>query len=207
MEFLAPFTDTGTAALRAQAVLHFVLDLGEVAITLGILWLCLRQYKPLALGFFPVRLRGAWMWNVWCGCLYFPAIDLLAYVIERATPGDPEAWTAVGSSLVAGDPIANLLYFAVVSILAPIWEEVMFRGFLLPSLTKYLNTGAAVVATSICFALAHFSVQRFLPILALGLVMGHAYVRSRNLMPSMVLHALWNLSILVQLSSGCRVLL
>lgn len=204
MDFLTPLTEGSIPTLRVQALLHFVLDTAELGITVGVLWICLRQYEPWRRRVLPLSLKGEWLWQVLCGSLFFPLIDLLAYGIEQLSPGDADTWSALGSSLGARDPIANLLYLAVVSLLAPIWEEVMFRGFLLPSLSKYLSTGGAILTSALFFALAHFSVQRFLPILALGVVMGHAYMKSRNLLSSIALHALWNLCILIQLSSGVR---
>lgn len=82
---------------------------------------------------------------------------------------------------------------------APIWEELMFRGFLLPSLGRYLPAPAAVAATSLIFALVHFSREGLLPLLLLGCVFGGAYAASRNLLAPIALHSLWNVCLLVQL--------
>jgi membrane protease YdiL (CAAX protease family) len=49
--------------------------------------------------------------------------------------------------------------------------------------------------------MAHFSVQRFIPLVALGFVMGTVYVRSKNLLSSILLHSLWNLYIFYQLAA------
>lgn len=98
----------------------------------------------------------------------------------------------VEQSIVARDPVAMALYAVVVTVCAPLWEEVVFRGFLLPSLTKYMPVWCAIVVSSLAFALAHFSVQRMLPLMFLGMVMGVLFTRSRNLVPSMLLHSLWN---------------
>jgi membrane protease YdiL (CAAX protease family) len=94
--------------------------------------------------------------------------------------------------MMARDPIASALYAVVVSVCCPIWEEVLFRGFLLPSLTRYLPTWASIFVSALVFGLAHFNVQRMLPLTFLGLVMGIIFVRSRNLLSSMLLHSLWN---------------
>lgn len=40
---------------QGEALLHMVLDLGMLGFTVGILWLCLRKYKPRALGWFRSR--------------------------------------------------------------------------------------------------------------------------------------------------------
>jgi len=95
--------------------------------------------------------------------------------------------------------VTNALYFVVVSVCAPIWEEAIFRGFLLPSLAKWLPLSGAVLASSLIFAAAHFSLQRFAPLLLLGIIFGTLFVRSRNLVSSVALHSLWNLYIFAQL--------
>ncbi|GJP38436.1 hypothetical protein CLOM_g22873, partial [Closterium sp. NIES-68] len=95
-------------------------------------------------------------------------------------------------SIHSHDPIATLLYAIAVAVCAPVWEEVVFRGFLLPSLTRYFPLWASVVVSAMVFALAHFSLQRMLPLFFLGLVIGVVFVRSRNLLASILLHSLWN---------------
>ena len=91
------------------------------------------------------------------------------------------------------------LWFAVLAVCAPVWEEVMFRGFLLPSLARYLPPWGAVAATSAIFATVHFSAEGLLPLLLLGCVFGGAYARTRNLLAPIALHSLWNVALLVQL--------
>ena len=49
---------------------------------------------------------------------------------------------------------------------------------------------------------AHFSLQRFLPLVLLGIIFGTLLVRTRNLLPCVLLHSLWNAYIFWQLT--CR---
>lgn len=64
---------------RGQAFMHLVVDLSELGVTLGILWLRLRAYRPLARGWFPFKWeRGSWIPGVLLACLLFPVVDWLA---------------------------------------------------------------------------------------------------------------------------------
>ena len=54
---------------------------------------------------------------------------------------------------------------------------------------------ASLVLTSIVFAMAHFSLQRFIPLSLLGLILGTVYLYSRSLAAPIMLHSLWNLYI------------
>jgi hypothetical protein len=47
--------DRDALSVRGHAVLHLCLDLSQLAFTLAILWFCLKQYRPLKKGLFPIR--------------------------------------------------------------------------------------------------------------------------------------------------------
>jgi membrane protease YdiL (CAAX protease family) len=86
-------------------------------------------------------------------------------------------------------------FFAVVfagGILAPIAEELYFRGFVFRS---YLGSSGPFVAygvTSLLFATLHLNLPALLPILVLSLIFCYAYQRTGSIIPSMVGHAVNN---------------
>ena len=63
-----------------QALMHLLLDLGELGATLFILWRCLHAYQPLALGWFRARIRPlrSWLCPALLACAFFPLVDLAA---------------------------------------------------------------------------------------------------------------------------------
>ena len=97
------------------------------------------------------------------------------------------------------DSIALLLFFVTAAIAAPLFEEFLFRGFLLPSLTRYVPTWGAIGISGLLFGVAHLSLSEILPLTTLGIILGIVYVRTRNLLAPMLLHSLWNSSTLVSL--------
>ncbi|EFJ49865.1 hypothetical protein VOLCADRAFT_80447 [Volvox carteri f. nagariensis] len=187
--------------VRSHAVLHLCLDLSQLIITLSILWSCLREFRPLSLGLFPVRLRGLWPLAVVLCCASFPLVDWLAHQSMGWFPFEPDAsWASnLEHSLSVGDWVTNVVYFSVVSLCAPIWEEAIFRGFLLTSLARYMPTPAAVAVSSVVFASCHFRMQTFLPLLVLGVVFSGVFIRTKNLIPPILLHSAWNMYVLVTL--------
>jgi hypothetical protein len=70
--------DRDALGSRGHALLHLALDVGQLAATCSILAGCLKKYKPLARGIFPVRLQGWWPLAVLLCCTSFPFIDWLA---------------------------------------------------------------------------------------------------------------------------------
>lgn len=74
----------------------------------------------------------------------------------------------------------------------------IFRGFLMPSLARYMPLWGAVAASALVFACVHFSCQRFLVLLLLGLVFGALYAESHNLLAAITAHSLWNMWVFLQ---------
>ncbi|XP_058769844.1 uncharacterized protein LOC131643602 [Vicia villosa] len=191
-----------TLSYRGQALYSLLTDVAEGVVGIAILHRCLARFKPLPADWFRFELKGNWQFDVGLGCLMFPLINHLSQMNLNLLPVlqyAPVTVSSVEQSILARDPVAMVLYAVVVSVCAPIWEEIVFRGFLLPSLTRYMPVWSAVLVSSIAFALAHFNIQRMLPLVFLGMVMGFVYVRSRNLLPSMLLHSLWNAFVFLDL--------
>jgi membrane protease YdiL (CAAX protease family) len=98
-------------------------------------------------------------------------------------------------------------YVIIVGVLAPLWEEVLFRGFLLPSLAKLVTPWPAVTLTALLFAWMHSSSEAIVPLLLVALGCGALLVKFDNLLPPILLHGLYNLYVFanmaVQLYCGC----
>ncbi|KAL5727181.1 hypothetical protein ACHQM5_000405 [Ranunculus cassubicifolius] len=184
-----------TLTFRGQAMYSLLTDVAEGLAGIAILRRCLSRFRPLPSDWFHFSLRGNWLFDVGLGCLMFPLVNRLSQVNLNLVPhlsSSPITTSSVEQSIVARDPVAMALYAIVVAVCAPIWEEIVFRGFLLPSLTKYMPVWCSILVSSVMFALAHFNAQRMLPLVFLGMVMGAVFTRSRNLFASIVLHSLWN---------------
>ncbi|XP_050229639.1 uncharacterized protein LOC126678779 [Mercurialis annua] len=180
---------------RGQALFSLVTDVTEGLAGIAILHRCLSRFRPLSSDWFKFSVKGNWVFDVALGCFMFPLVNRLSQFnmsLLPILPSTPVTLSSVEQSIAARDPVAMALYAIVVSICAPVWEEIVFRGFLLPSLTRYMPVWCAILVSSVAFALAHFNVQRMLPLIFLGVVMGIIFARSRNLLPSMLLHSLWN---------------
>lgn len=95
---------------------------------------------------------------------------------------------------------AVILLFLTVAVLAPIFEELMFRGFLLPWLDERLQGRLgpqrgrllAVAATGLSFAAMHMQPLGLPTLTTLGVVLGFAFLRTGNLTTAILVHGLWN---------------
>ncbi|KAK3011686.1 hypothetical protein RJ639_010866 [Escallonia herrerae] len=187
---------------RGQALYSLLTDVAEGLAGIAILHRCLARFHPLPSDWFRFSLEGKWQFDVCLGCLMFPLVNRLSQVnlsLLPMLPSTPVTVSSVEQSIVARDPVAMALYAIVVSVCAPVWEEIVFRGFLLPSLTRYMPVWCSILVSSVAFALAHFNMQRMLPLVFLGVVMGAVFARSRNLLASMLLHSFWNAFVFLDL--------
>jgi len=91
-------------------------------------------------------------------------------------------------------------YFVVLSVMmAPVFEESVFRGFLYPVLRRALGIAGGLIAVSVIFALVHFNLTVFGPLVMLALLLAIAYEMTGNLLVPIVIHGLFNtVTLLVQ---------
>lgn len=161
---------------------------------LVILWLILRQRGPIP--------EGGWLqwrWSPHClpqgarGLLLsLPPVALMGWLVaqfwQNAGGSNPLLEQVLDSH--NGAALACLALTAV--LLAPLFEELLFRGVLLPVVAKEWGAPAGIVVSAVTFALAHLSLSEALPLLALGLGLGWLRYSSGRLMSSVVMHSLWN---------------
>ena len=77
-------------------------------------------------------------------------------------------------------------------IVAPVTEEVMFRGLILRAFLQRFRGGVAFLLSSILFGLVHLNPWQFVSAFALGLMFAWYYARTRSLVPCLTGHPLAN---------------
>lgn len=112
----------------------------------------------------------------------------------------PEAWRA-GSEMQQeavkmlfggsgpGSLVASIL---IVGLMAPLTEELLFRGCLQRLLGGMMNRHAAVWIAAAVFSLAHFDMSGFIPRLLLGACFGYGMLWSGSIWTAIACHALNN---------------
>ena len=105
--------------------------------------------------------------------------------------------SSVLSSGQAANPLEAMvgndswLRFLVIPILAPIFEEYLFRKQLIDRSVKYGEKNA-MVFSALCFGLFHMNLFQFFYAFGLGLVFAYVYIRTRRLRYTVILHILIN---------------
>ena len=85
----------------------------------------------------------------------------------------------------------SLLVFTAV-VLAPLWEELIFRGFFFGLFRSRWGTVPALVFSSAVFAAIHLNLFALLPLFFVGLALGYIYYRTRSIYFAILFHALFN---------------
>lgn len=117
----------------------------------------------------------------------FGGFALLAWI----TNGDAGV-IALGdrSTLAAPSPFGSpLIHLAITVLLAPVVEELMYRGFLLPLWTERRSLMIAIVFTSLVFAAGH---PNYVHAFMMGLLLGSLYARVGALKAPIFVHLVGN---------------
>lgn len=105
---------------------------------------------------------------------------------------DPKIQDAV-KAVQAANTIPKQVWVGAVAIgLAPIAEEVLFRGILYPAIKQAGYPRAALWGTSLFFALTHANLMTFVPLTFLALTLTWLYERTDNLAAPIAAHATFN---------------
>jgi membrane protease YdiL (CAAX protease family) len=104
----------------------------------------------------------------------------------------PEAYRTLGFADTAAPFELKYLAYVVGSVLvAPLAEELMFRGYLLNLWTARIGVWRAIIFSTLLFGLLHW--QNTIFAIPLGFVFALVYLRYDSLWPGIFLHALYNL--------------
>lgn len=82
--------------------------------------------------------------------------------------------------------------FVVVAVVAPVVEELMFRGLGFAAVRDAFGATAAIVATSLAFGLAHGLIVGFPVLTIFGGILAWLRLKTSSLYPPIALHAVFN---------------
>lgn len=184
-----------TAQLQAQALtdpLIFTLLFGSVALMFPCLWLARLIMGPKPWGLIhSVAGRMRWGWLMVCLGLSTLIMVLIPLALETATGSTYQlAPQAQGTTL-----IVLLICIGLVVPFQAYAEELVFRGFLMQSIGRWLKHPAwAIVLPAPLFMLGHmYDLWGQLSVLTLGIAAGYITWRTGGLEAAIALHTVNNL--------------
>jgi membrane protease YdiL (CAAX protease family) len=179
-----------------QGLQVLLLYMGVMVAPLAILALQLRPLVPAP--------QGGWLqWRWRPGgsalglglahvLMVLPLVALSGWLIERLWSQPSGSNPLLELVLTTGDPLALACLAITAVVVAPLFEETLFRGVLLPVLTRHWGAAAGVGLSALVFGLAHLSLGELTPLTLLGLALGWLRLRHGRLGPCVLMHGLWN---------------
>jgi uncharacterized protein len=176
-------------------VLTASLEIGFYGIiSLAIYWTTVRRYHSpwAALGLRPVPL--GWLVLGPLLTLGMLAVGVALISAISTIQGQPFVNPQVhdisqGQQLT---PIHLVMLLVGTAIVAPIVEELFFRGMLYPLLRRHLPAWFAIVVNAAIFAALHFILILLPMLFVMGLLLTFVRARTESILPSILIHALNN---------------
>lgn len=158
------------------------------------------------------KVKGSWSWseifgfrprglpgNLWRGVLAYlmamPIIFAVGYIYQMILIhfGYEPTQQPIMKYLAGDIPAWTRIYGVVLAILiAPVAEELLFRGLLLPLIARKLGVLGAVLGVSFIFAAMHLFIPALVPLFFISIAFSLAYVYTGSLATPIAFHSIFN---------------
>ena len=100
-------------------------------------------------------------------------------------------------SLGLQNSIQSIIYVLSVAIITPVKEEILFRGILYRFLEKKYNFLVSIIISSFIFGILHGGL--LITATIMGMVFAMLYKKTQSIIPSIMLHIVWNLLVSISM--------
>ncbi len=131
------------------------------------------------------------LWAVVAAAASIAPTSALAGLSQRIT-AVPADWIDLYARHLPRSPVAVAGTYALVTLIVPAAEEILFRGLLQRVAARVWGAAPAVVIAALAFALLHGEPWFLFGLAALGLLLGFLFAVTGSLVPCVVAHGLHN---------------
>jgi membrane protease YdiL (CAAX protease family) len=180
----------GYAAFSAVAVVVIALAAARRAdwrVYLGLVW---PRWSFIGLAFVVVVVEATFNFGLFS----------LLPIADDSTPGIVDDYQAA-----LGNSVALILFWLSLTVIAPVSEEIAFRGFILRGwMSTRLGVIGAIVLSSLLFAAIHGpdKLAIFISLFVGGMLLATMRWLSGSIVPTILMHATWNLGIGILMALG-----
>ena len=105
----------------------------------------------------------------------------------------PEEWVSIQNDTYSDVMVASpLMQLLSVGLVAPVMEEILFRGFILGELKKEMHPWVAIAISSLLFGVVHGTPLGIIYATCLGILLGWLSVKFNSIVPSLLFHMAYN---------------
>ncbi|AGB40717.1 CAAX amino terminal protease family [Halobacteroides halobius DSM 5150] len=131
-------------------------------------------------------------------CIFVVLINNLIHAVVSKIYGiNPPTQQVIKDLLKSNNNWIFILHTCLIVIIAPISEEIFFRGFIYSYCKSKLGITKGILLNGVIFGLAHFSIWVFIPTFLGGIILAWIYERTNSLYSSILAHGVWNLIIVL----------
>lgn len=124
--------------------------------------------------------------------MFWGPLALLCSAVMRALMPPESIHEAQNFFAVQQTPFDWLLLITCVSVLAPLMEELLFRGLIQGWLSRRVGAWGAIFASALLFGFAHSTWPDPIALTLLGIGLGLTYQKTRSLYSCIAFHAVFN---------------
>lgn len=181
---------------KIYTFLSFII--GQSFMLLPLLWFLLSNKYPL---FQTLRIRMVSFHTIYYTIILSLGVIILSDEVDKIVQIFIEApkYVVDLNGVLKPDSLSGyVLLFIAVVIIAPLGEELLFRGFFQKILEEnWKDITRAVLVTAVIFSFIHMNPFWFAQIYILGILLGFLAWKTNSIVPSLILHSLNNLIALV----------
>jgi membrane protease YdiL (CAAX protease family) len=122
--------------------------------------------------------------------LFIPLLFLISFIIQNILPEYKQQEIVLNFKSNLLKDKALLLH---VLIIAPVVEEIIFRGYIYRILKTKIPIMFAIIISSTLFSLIHYNVLSFILLFVLSIFLTYIYERNGSIMCPIIIHSLFNL--------------
>lgn len=153
-------------------------------------------FKPISPDLKRVLPATAFMWFVLT--LLLTTVSNLLWKIYLEWKGVETGYqSALLESINADHPLMIMLILVNLVVLAPIWEELLFRGLLLRFLHGRYSFWFAAIISGLLFSLMHMFISGFVGLWVFGIMLALAYRITGDIRVPILIHSIQNLNTLI----------
>ena len=172
-------------AIQDADVMALTLISGLLTIVIVLAFYLIRRKKfSEALWLRPVPAPALFTGVSLAPALYFVVVVVLSVL--------PEAWTENYGEASSGIANGTVLGVVSVAVVAPVAEELIFRGLVMTRLSRVMSGWLAVLLSAAVFGLCHGELVWFCYAFVLGAFFGFIDLRAGSILPSILGHMMFN---------------
>tara|TARA_A100001037_G_C14881897_1_gene514362 strand:- start:25 stop:705 length:681 start_codon:yes stop_codon:yes gene_type:complete len=150
--------------------------------------------KNLSYGFFGLRFPNSWKYYfiAWVGSYFiFILYGLFLYILEFfGVTNAIENFSGQELPFSKNENIYLLILMTIsITIIAPVVEEILFRGYLFKALLSHFPLQISALISGLSFSLFHLQLTVLVPFMLVGWLFANTRIRSGSLLPSIFAHA------------------